>query len=91
LDDADVVEVPCGFGPDGPQPRNTGGLPSPVRDLVLRVKAYERATVAAAARHSWSEAVVALAMHPLVPSSKIAMKIAEEYLRRHAPHLDYLA
>ncbi len=90
LGDTDVVEVPCGFGPDGPRPRSMGMLPSPVRDLVLGVKAYERATVASAARHSWPDAVAALAVHPLVPSPKAAAEIAEEYRRRHAPHLDYL-
>lgn len=90
LDDADVVEVPCCFGPDGPQPRRMGALPAAVRELVLQVKAYERATVAAALRRSWRDAVRALAMHPLVPSEEIAAKIAGEYRRRHAPHLDYL-
>src|SRR5256885_15228300 len=53
LDDADVVEVPSRVRPDGAQPRSMGGLPVAVRDLVLRVKAYERATVAAALHRSW--------------------------------------
>src|SRR5256885_15518944 len=53
LDDADVVEVPSRVGPDGPDPRSMGGLPVAVRDLVLRVKAYERATVAAAVHRTW--------------------------------------
>jgi 6-phospho-beta-glucosidase len=90
LEDADIVEVPCRVGPDGPHPRRMGALPVAVRDLVLQVKAYERATVAGALRGSWRDAVDALAGHPLVPSKETAVKIAEEYRRRHAPHLDYL-
>lgn len=87
----DVVEVPCRFDAGGPRPRRMGALPAAVRELVVRVKAYERATVAAAARRSWEEAVAALALHPLVPSAEVAAGIAGEYRRRHAPHLDYLA
>ncbi len=90
LAEADVVEVPCRFDREGPRPRRMGALPDAVRDLVLRVKLYERATVAAAQHRSWAEAITALAMHPLVPAGEIAAGIAEEYRRRHVPHLDYL-
>ncbi len=90
LDPSDVVEVPCRVDAAGPQPRPMGPLPEPVWDLVLQVKTYERATVEAAASRSWARAVEALALHPLVPSEAVALKIAEEYRRRHAPHLDYL-
>lgn len=86
----DVVEVPCGFGFDGPRPKRMGALPAQVRDLAVRVKQYERATVAAALAPSWPRAVDALAAHPLVPSRGVADRIAREYRRRHAPHLDYL-
>lgn len=86
----DVVEVPCRVDPSGPHPRAMGALPAAIRDLVVQVKAYERATVAAALRRSWREAVDALAAHPLVPSRDTAVRIAEEYRRRHAPYLDYL-
>jgi len=90
LADGDVVEVPCRVGPDGPHPRPMGVLPAAARDLVLQVKAYERATIAAALTGSWHDAVDALAGHPLVPSGDTARVIAEEYRRRHAPHLDHL-
>ncbi len=90
LAEDDIVEVPCRFDGEGPRPRRMGALPASVRDLVFRVKAFERATVVAARHGSWAETVAALAMHPLVPSEEIAAKIAEEYRRRHAPYLDYL-
>ncbi len=90
LDPNDVVEVPCHVAGGIPQPRRMGSLPEAVRDLVLRVKVYERATVAAAERRSWAAAVAALALHPLVPSADVAARIADQYRRRHAPHVDYL-
>jgi len=90
LDGADAVEIPFSLGPNGTRPRRMGSLPAAVRDLVLRVKVYERATIAAALNRSWADAVAALAIHPLVPSEEIAAKIAEAYRRRHMPHLDYL-
>lgn len=90
LEDGDVVEVPCLLDAAGPHPRRMGALPVQVRDLALRVKAYERATVNATLRRSWPEAVAALALHPLVPSRQVAEQIAGEYRRRHSPHLDYL-
>lgn len=90
LREDDIVEVPCRVTPDGPHAEPTGALPAAVRTLVLQVKAYERATVAAALAGSWRDAVDALAMHPLVPSAAVARDLAEEYRRRHPPALDYL-
>ncbi len=86
----DIVEVPSGFATGAPLPRDMGELPEQVRDLVLRVKDYERVTAQAAAERSWSMAVDALAVHPLVPSREIAAAIAGDYRRMHSPHLDYL-
>ncbi len=86
----DVVEVPCRFGASGPEPLGMGPLPEAARDLVLRVKAYERAAAEAAVARSWRAAVAALAMHPLIPSLEVASRIADEYRRQHSPHLDYL-
>ncbi|HVH31203.1 MAG TPA: 6-phospho-beta-glucosidase, partial [bacterium] len=86
----DVVEVPCRINPSGPRPRRIGALPAAVRELVGRVKNYERSTVAAALGRRWPDAVAALAAHPLVPSTEIATKIADEYRRQHAPLFDYL-
>jgi 6-phospho-beta-glucosidase len=90
LDDADVVELPCRITSTGPLPRSSGTLPDSVADLVKRVKRYERETVNAAARRSWTAAILALSQHPLVPSLDVAEEIGEEYRTRHAPHLDYL-
>jgi 6-phospho-beta-glucosidase len=90
LEDPDVVEIPCRFDGGGAHPRPMGTLPPQVRELTLRVKAYERAAVSAAAHGSWPEAVTALAIHPLIPSRAVAEEIAGEYRRLHAPHLDYL-
>ncbi|MDR7544256.1 MAG: 6-phospho-beta-glucosidase [Armatimonadota bacterium] len=86
----DVVEVPCRLGRDGPHPRPMGSMPGQVRDLAVRVKAYERQTVAAALTGSWQTAVEALRAHPLLPSPAVADAVAEDLRYRHAPRLDYL-
>lgn len=86
----DVVEVPCRLGRDGPHPRPMGPMPGQVRDLAVRVKAYERQTVAAALTGSWQTAVEALRAHPLLPSPAVADAVAEDLRYRHAPRLDYL-
>jgi 6-phospho-beta-glucosidase len=86
----DVVEVPCALGRDGPRPRPMGPMPGQVRDLAVRVKAYERQTVAAALTCSWRTAVEALRAHPLVPSPAVADAVAQDLRHRHTPRLDYL-
>src|SRR2546427_11758622 len=90
LDGADAVEIPFNIGPSGPRPRRMGSLPGPVRDLVLRVKAYERATIAAALDRSWRDEVAALVMHPLVPSAGLREKTVAFDRPRHTPRRDYL-
>lgn len=71
----DVVEVPCTVGRQGPAPRRVGALPSQVRDLVVRVKEYERKTVAAALTRTNETLVDALAHNPLVPSRAVASSL----------------
>lgn len=74
----DVIEPPCVVGRAGPQPRHVGSLPERVRDLVVRVKAYERATIAAAESGARDALVDALARNPLVPSRAIADVLVNE-------------
>jgi 6-phospho-beta-glucosidase len=74
----DIVEVPCAVGRGGPQPRQAGALPAQVRDLVLRVRRYERHTIAAAHDGSRRARVEALALNPLVPSRELAVQLVDE-------------
>lgn len=65
LDD-DVVEVPCLVNANGARPLHVGRVPDSVRELLLRVKEYERLTVEAALLGSLEKARAALARNPLV-------------------------
>ena len=49
-----------------------GSVPNTVRDLLLRMKEYERLTVMAATTRSTEDAVRALAANPLVDSEDLA-------------------
>jgi 6-phospho-beta-glucosidase len=74
----DVVEVPCRVGRAGPQPLAAGPLPPQVSDLVVSVRRYERATIAAARDGSPESRRAALALNPLVPSRDVAAQLIEE-------------
>jgi 6-phospho-beta-glucosidase len=72
LDDEDVVEVPCVVNANGAHPLNVGRVPDQARDLLVRVKEYERLTVDAAATGSREAAERALAHNPLVGEPALA-------------------
>jgi 6-phospho-beta-glucosidase len=76
----DVVEVPCAVGAGGPRALGAGRLPPRVRDLVVRVKDYERHTIAAAETTSRDARINALAHNPLVPSRSLAAALVDELL-----------
>ena len=74
----DVVEVPCVVGSNGPRALHVGGLPAQVRELVVRVKEYERRTIEAAETMTRDALVAALAHNPLVPSPQVARTLVTE-------------
>jgi len=76
LEDADVVEVPCEVTASGARPVGRIAVPSNVRGLLLRVKEYERLTIAAAASRSIADAERALAANPLVHDADHASRLA---------------
>ncbi len=80
LRDDDVVEVPCLVNANGAHALHVGAPPPSVRALLSEVKAYERATVAAALSGSRDEAIEALTLNPLVKDKKIAIRLAEALL-----------
>ena len=79
LDD-DVVEVPCLVNRNGAFPLHAGSPPETVRTMLRQVKAYERATVAAALSGSRDEAIEALALNPLVGEKALAVRLAKALL-----------
>jgi 6-phospho-beta-glucosidase len=80
LDDEDIIEVPCRVDANGPQPQIVGPIPDHPRDLITRVKEYERATVNAALTGDRSQLVDALALNPLVPSREKASRLVDALL-----------
>ncbi len=77
LADDDVIEAPCLVNANGPQALHVGALPDQVRDLVVRVKAFERATIAAIGTGTKEALVDALALNPLVPTRAIAATLID--------------
>jgi 6-phospho-beta-glucosidase len=77
LDD-DVVEVPCVVNADGPHALNVAPVPAAARELLVRVKEYERLTVRAALERSEELAVEALTLNPLVDSRDLAQRLVAE-------------
>ena len=75
LDNDDIVEVPCRVDKDGPRPQVVGPIPDHPRELIERVKIYERATVKAALTGDRDELIDALALNPLVPSRDKAAQL----------------
>ncbi len=74
----DVIEVPCAVARNGALPRRVGNLPAAVRDLVVRVKEYERKTIAAAETMNERSLIDALAHNPLVASAEVAERLVRQ-------------
>jgi 6-phospho-beta-glucosidase len=77
LADDDVIEAPSVVNANGPRALHVGALPPQVRDLVLRVKAFERATIAAVRKGTREALVDALALNPLVPSRELSARLVD--------------
>src|SRR5215471_3457482 len=90
LDPDDVVEVPAHIDGGGIAPLAAGELPRSARGLVTQVKEYEREVVHAAVTGDAERAVLALALHLLVPGVTVAREMISEYRERHGPSLAYL-
>lgn len=80
LDNDDIVEVPCRVDKDGPRPQIVGPIPDHPRELIEKVKIYERATVNAAMSGDRGELIDALALNPLVPSRDKAAQLVDTLL-----------
>jgi len=75
LQSEDVVEVPCVVDSNGTHPVHVGALPEKVRELVVRMKDYERRTVQAALGRG--VVAEALACNPLVGGAEQARSLVE--------------
>jgi len=69
LESGDVIEAPCVVNANGALPLHVGPAPATVRDLLVRVKDYERRTVKAGLTQVRADAIDALASNPLIASA----------------------
>jgi 6-phospho-beta-glucosidase len=90
MEDDDVVEVTCYVGNGVIRPVAIGPLPGHALGLMKSVKASERLTIQTAIEGSYSLALKALALHPLVPSYNIAKEILDDYLAGHGAYFPAL-
>ncbi len=75
-----TIEVPCAIGTRGIRAQSVGALPGAVRDLVTRVKQYERLTIEASESKQSDALVSALAVNPLVRSKEIATLLVDQLI-----------
>jgi len=80
LEAEDIVEVPCRVDATGPHPQPVATIPDHPRELIERVKTYERATVKAALTGNREELIDALALNPLVSSRQQSAQLVAALL-----------
>jgi 6-phospho-beta-glucosidase len=88
--DDDVIEVTCYVCDGMIRPFAMGKIPDHALGLMKRVKAYERLTIQAVVEKSYSLALKALALHPLIPSYETAKSILDEYIVQHGKYFPEL-
>jgi len=80
LEAEDIIEVPCRVDANGPQPQLVAPIPTGPRELIERVKAYERATIHAALTGDRTQLAEALALNPLIHSRDQANRLVAAML-----------
>lgn len=80
LDAEDIVEVPCKVNSHGPAAEKVREVPDHARELMTRVKRYERATVRAALTRTHADLVEALALNPIVDTYDRAKQLVDALL-----------
>jgi len=82
-----AVEVSCLITGDGPKPIAMGRLPAAVRGIVQQLKAFEETAAEAAVTGDYGTGLLAMTMHPLVPSDRMAKILFDEMLLAHEKDL----
>ena len=78
----DIIEAPCLISRTGVVPEASGRLPEEVRGLVLAVKAYERAAIAAAVTSSAEQARKAMLLYPAIGEWEPSQNLLEQFKER---------
>lgn len=82
-----VIETNAMIDKSGAHPIAYGILPTKIRGLVQSVKAYEELAIEAAVTGDYNTALLALTVHPLVPSASIAEEMLSEMLEANKEYL----
>jgi 6-phospho-beta-glucosidase len=87
--DESTVEVNCVVTTAGAHPLKVGELPVEVNGLVQQIKSFERVAAEAAVTGSYEKALLAMTIHPLVPSDHIAKQVLDDLLQAHRQYLPH--
>lgn len=87
----DVVEIPARVSRNEITPVKVGQVPDHCLGLMKSIKAYEGMTIQAAIDNSYSKALQALMIHPLVQDRQLAKKVLDGYLAAHGDYFPKLA
>jgi 6-phospho-beta-glucosidase len=79
LKPGDNVEITCDVGGGAVVPVKAPAAPAEVRDLILKVKEYERLAVEAIRRKSREAAIAALTAHPLVADEGKSYRLVKAF------------
>ena len=80
LDESDTVEISCEIKDGKVTPIKIGDVPFENKEIITRVKAYERLASKAIINCDRESAVDCLYLHPLVGSYSLAEKLVDEYI-----------
>lgn len=83
MESQDVVEIPTVVSHDQITPMDVSDVPMHCLGLIQQVKHYEHLTIEAAVENSYSNALLALTLHPLVRDFSIAKAILDDYISLH--------
>lgn len=79
LYDDDVVEISCLASKNGIKPVRYKDIPDTQKNLISKVKEYERLAVEAILHQDKQKAIKALMVHPLINSYSIAKALIDDY------------
>lgn len=80
LNETDIVEISCEIENGKLKPIKIGEVPFENKEIITRVKAYERLASKAIINRDRESAVDCLYLHPLVASYSLAEKLADKYI-----------
>ena len=87
LDDDASIEINCVIGKDGAIPIKPRCIPKGISGLIRTVKEYETLTIEAAVEGSRSKALLAMGIHPLIPTTSVVPKLLDTMLAANKPYL----